>query len=65
MLKNTLRTLVRGVFDKDEINRLVDVTISNRCIRDSFAAKKFLNPFFKRYVSSIEKNKFENVMEIL
>ena len=50
-------------FDKEEINRIADMTIKSRCIHDSFGAKRVLNRFFKKYETDLEQEKYDKVMK--
>jgi len=52
-------------FSKEEINRIINITISSRCIHDSFSARRVLKSFFKKYEADIEKEKYDKVMKLL
>jgi hypothetical protein len=36
------------VFSKEELDRIINITISSRCIHDSFSAQRALKSFFKK-----------------
>jgi len=52
-------------FNKDELDRIFNMTLSNRCIHDSFVAQRTLKSFLKKYEADIEKEKYEKVMKLL
>lgn len=53
------------VFSKEELDRIINITISSRCVHDSFSAQRVLKRFFKKYKSDIEKEKYDKVINLL
>lgn len=50
-------------FSKKEINRIADITINTRCVRDSFGARRVLKKIFNKYKRFLTNEKYSKVMK--